>query len=212
MNLENSKNTSSLILFLEFLSKIEVRKLRFNDTETIFKFNQIFWKLLQHKTENVRILSAKCLTLFHEFRLGIPKIIENILEILFIIKNENFIYGLIKSLLFMIKKYESDIRSIELNGLEIFLNLIQKLIYDNYKKSKQFYSFYLRCHFLELFDYLKFNLMENFILEIIFGRENIKLEEEFDEILKNDENKTEIGYDIWFERVNFCYSRYLNKN
>lgn len=204
MNLECTNNTSSIILFLEFLSKIEVRKLSFNDTDNIFQYNQVFWRLLRHQNEKVRVLAAKCFTLFHEFRLGIPKAIGNIITVVFKISDENFVFGLLQALIFMIRKYESDIRCIEQNGRDILFHKIRDLIHENFIMSSQATSFYLKCKFLELLKYLNFDLYDSMVVSIVFGR-RVTCRKDVKEILEENLVCKELGFHYWTDYIKLIY-------
>lgn len=205
INLECTNNTGSIILFLEFLSKIEVRKLSFNDTDNIFQYNQVFWRLLRHQNEKVRVLAAKCFTLFHEFRLGIPKAIGNIITILFKISDENFVFGLLQTLIFMIKKYESDIRFIEANGRTILFGKIRELIRENISFPCRNISFYLKCKFLEFLIYLNFDLYDSLVVNIVFGK-LITCREDVENTLENENISChDLGYYHWNDYIKLLY-------
>lgn len=205
MNLESTKNIGSIILFLEFLSKIEVRKLLFNDDENIFKYNQIFWRLLRHPNEKLRVLAAKCFTLFHEFRLSIPKAIGNIVTILFKISDENFVYGLLQTLIFMCLKYQNDISYIELNGKNILFEKIRDLIRENISDRSTPYSYYIRCKFLEVFCHLDFHLYDPTITNIVFGKGGVTCMTDIYDILNNINNCDDFGFLQWNNSIREIY-------
>lgn len=72
------KATSSIILFLGFLSKVEhlcTTGQPQQSTQLLQRFRRLSWRLLRHKCEQVRLLAATCFVRAHEFRRDLPAVL-----------------------------------------------------------------------------------------------------------------------------------------
>lgn len=195
-HLESSQNysTSSLILFLEFLSKIEVRKSSVNHKEIIEKFNSVFWNLLKHSDDQVRKLSAKCFALFHEFRIELKNLIEICVSLIFKIKEINFQHGLILTVFYMLKKFLADSKFMEFNEKD-YLMKIRNIFCENFISFEKENSFYLRCYLIDLLILLGFKNDEEIFIEIVFCRKDIPMKEF--SLFVDDERRLNFGYEMW---------------
>lgn len=200
-HLESSHNysTSSLILFLEFLTKVEVRKncCSMNDNkEMIEKFNSVFWNLLKHRDVQVRKLSAKCLALFHEFRFELKNFIEICVSLIFLLEEQNFQHGLILTVFYMLKKYLNDSKFMEFDE-NFFLEKIRNIFRKNFNFSEKMEkSFYLRCYLIDLLILMGFKVDDVIFKEIVFWRKNVPINDL--SLLNSDgEKKFNFGYEAW---------------
>lgn len=204
-HLESNQNysTSSLILFLEFLSKIEVRKSSLmNHTEIIEKFNSVFWNLLNHCDDQVRKLSAKCFALFHEFRYELKNLIEICVSLIFKTKEINFQHGLILTVFYMLKKFLADSKFMEID-LENYLKKIRNIFCENFHFTEMKNSFYLRCYLIDLLILLGFKNDEQIFIEIIFDKKNQKKNLSIKELILfvDVEMRLNFGYEMWKSKV-----------
>lgn len=207
-HLESSQNysTSSLILFLEFLSKIEVRKSFVNHKEIIEKFNSVFWNLLSHFDDQVRKLSAKCFALFHEFRVELKNLIEICVSLIFKVKEINFQHGLILTVFFMLKKFLADSKFIEFDE-KFYLEKIRNIFCENFILPEKENSFYLRCYLIDLLILLGFKVDDKIFIEIVFCRKNFRIKE----LVSLDfENRFNFGYEMWKCKVLKLYESEIN--
>lgn len=207
-HLESSQNysTSSLILFLEFLSKIEVRKSFVNHKEIIEKFNTVFWNLLSHCDDQVRKLSAKCFALFHEFRVELKNLIEICVSLIFQIKEINFQHGLILTVFYMLKKFLADSKFMEFNE-KFYLEKIRNVFRENFISPEKENSFYLRCYLIDLLILLEFKVDDEIFIEIVFCRKNFMIKELG---LLDAEKRFNFGYEMWKCKVLKLYESEVN--
>ena len=191
--LNEKSSTRSIILFLEFLHKVEyIFKGKLVSENPVFNYRQLMWSLLQHNAEKVRKLAAKCFIRAHEFRFELPQILQQITLILFSIKNENFFEGLVYCLHEGILKLKHESHFIIPS--EIF-NEIEEEMKENLQKTFQseqnrFYKCFTLC---KLWDLLK-------LLNHIELMKQLK-----DLVQPLDENAGKMmGYDLWLERIQTC--------
>lgn len=197
-HLESSENysTSSLILFLEFLSKVEVRKSCLNHKEIIEKFNAVFWNLLSHQDDQVRKLSAKCFALFHEFRFELKNLIEICVSLIFKIREINFQHGLVLTVFYMLKKYLADSKFMEFDE-KFYLEKVRNIFRENFISTEMENSFYLRCYLIDLLILLGFKVDDEIFLEICFWRKGDKVSSINELISLNVETRFNFGYEMW---------------
>lgn len=189
--LNEKSSTRSIILFLEFLHKVEyIFKGELDSKNPVFNYRQLMWSLLQHNSEKVRKLAAKCFIRAHEFRFELPHILQQMALILFSIKNENFFEGLVYCLHEGILKLKHESHFII--PLDIYQEIeksIKQNLHTTFQPQQNEYKFFTLC---KLWDLLK--LIDHTDL----------LEQLKDLVLPVDEKNVSkmLGYDLWLERIN----------
>ncbi|XP_061396684.1 uncharacterized protein LOC133332297 [Musca vetustissima] len=147
--------TGSIILFLEFLHKVEyIHKQDTQAPKKVLEFREMMWSLLHHPCEKVRKLSAKCFVRSHEFSHELPNALSQIAEILYKVKNENFFEGLIQTLHQGVLKLQHDLKYVV--NEETLTNVIQKInktLEENYC-LKNNYKYYSLCKLWDLIEHL----------------------------------------------------------
>ncbi|XP_055384273.1 uncharacterized protein LOC129613948 [Condylostylus longicornis] len=138
----NQKSYSTIILFLEFLSNIEYLKLNFSNNNThteeiLLQYRELFWKLLSHKCEKIRKLSATCLVSFHDLNDEIMNLILSLIKTFNIISEPNFEQGLLYALISGINKIKNG-KYLNKNYEESFL-LFRTYFIDNFRRKKLSY-------------------------------------------------------------------------
>ncbi|XP_017035486.1 uncharacterized protein [Drosophila kikkawai] len=106
--------TSSIILFLAFLSKVE--HLRTSDgrdpSPLLLRFRRLSWRLLRHKCDQVRQLAATCFVRSHEFRCDLPAVLLASAKLAVRLDEENFYEGLIYALTSGVQKLRHEARHV----------------------------------------------------------------------------------------------------
>ncbi|KAM7360500.1 uncharacterized protein ACRADG_005786 [Cochliomyia hominivorax] len=187
--LAEKSSTRSVILFLEFLHKVEyIYKGSIEQQNPVHKYRQLMWSLLQHNAEKVRKLASKCLIRSHEFRLALPALLQQITSILFSVKNENFFEGLLYTLQEGILKLQHESQHIIKQTIyEQIVKEIKQNLQDNFPKQQPSYKFFTLC---KLWDLLKL-------------LQHTELMEHLKQHLKQPQDKMNLltGYDLWLERI-----------
>lgn len=177
--------TGSIILFLEFLHKVEyIHKEDMEAPKTVKEFRHLMWCLLCHPCEKVRKLSAKCFVRSHEFSHELPNALQGIAKIIFKVKNENFFEGLVHTLHQGILKLQHDFKHvITEEDLEELLNAIAVTLHQNFS-LKYRYKYYTLCKLWDLLQLLN----------------SVEIMEELRTIAFNEIDYP-IAYDLWLQRV-----------
>ncbi|KAH8332896.1 hypothetical protein KR074_003483, partial [Drosophila pseudoananassae] len=158
--------TSSIILFLAFLSKVE--HLRTSNDKVpnplLLRFRHLSWRLLRHKCEQVRQLAATCFVRSHEFRCDLPAVLLSSAKLAAHLDDENFYEGLIYALTAGVWKLQYEARHVwSQERLEKFFEELLLLL-DVTDKVRRFKP-YTRNVLLELLRLLgnadKVTLVEN---------------------------------------------------
>ncbi|KAL9696183.1 hypothetical protein quinque_015468 [Culex quinquefasciatus] len=164
--------TPFLILVLEFLAKVEYRAYSVpGQKATVVDFRIQMWRFLSHENDQVRILAATCFTQLHEFHDEIPRMMENLIIILFTARgNENFRHGLLKAIHFCIRKYVTNARHVGATK-EDFLAQMRHLM-EKYSvlDTAMVSSYRLRYHLLDLLLYLGFAKMDRTVVSQVFHK------------------------------------------
>lgn len=208
----NQKTSDSLlILFLEYLSKIEVRKYNFEDARyqhNIHCYRERLYRLLGHRNEKVRDMSAKVFALFNEFRSDILISMDVLINMFFNgLNNFNFMHGAIKAITYMIRKYQSDIRYIDVEKVDLMERLFGKYIKNNNDVTLPFIPYYIRTYLIDLL--LSFNKPGRLSMEIVFCSKDINDTNIVDTLktLDNDKLETDsFGYALWRSCVEKVYN------
>ncbi|KAH8417556.1 hypothetical protein KR222_001822, partial [Zaprionus bogoriensis] len=93
--------TSSIILFLGFLSKVEhlcTSGQAQQSTQLLQRFRRLGWRLLRHRCEQVRLLAATCFVRAHEFRCELPALLLASARRAAQLQQDNFYEGLLYTL------------------------------------------------------------------------------------------------------------------
>ncbi|KAH8243577.1 hypothetical protein KR032_008623, partial [Drosophila birchii] len=123
--------TSSIILFLAFLSKVE--HLRTSGCRSpsplLLRFRHLSWRLLRHKCDQVRQLAATCFVRSHEFRCDLPAVLLASAKLAARLDEENFYEGLIYALTSGVHKLRHEARHVwgEQRLQEFFEELLTSL-------------------------------------------------------------------------------------
>ncbi|XP_017082979.2 uncharacterized protein LOC108115864 [Drosophila eugracilis] len=106
--------TSSIILFLAFLSKVEhLRTSGGKDLNPLLlRFRRLSWSLLRHNCDQVRQLAATCFVRSHEFRCDLPSALLASAKLAANIEEENFYEGLIYTLTSGVLKLKHEARHV----------------------------------------------------------------------------------------------------
>ncbi|XP_020799730.1 uncharacterized protein LOC110177374 [Drosophila serrata] len=123
--------TSSIILFLAFLSKVEhLRTSGGRDpSPLLLRFRRLSWRLLRHKCDQVRQLAATCFVRSHEFRCDLPAVLLTSAKLAARLDEENFYEGLIYTLTSGVQKLRHEARHVwaEQRLKEFFEELLTSL-------------------------------------------------------------------------------------
>ncbi|KAH8383661.1 hypothetical protein KR009_009938 [Drosophila setifemur] len=111
---DRQETTSSIILFLAFLSKVE--HLRTSGgrelNPLLLRFRRLSWRLIRHKCEQVRQLAAICFVRSHEFRCDLPAALLASAKLAAHLKDENFYEGLVYTLTSGVLKLQHEARHV----------------------------------------------------------------------------------------------------
>lgn len=196
------KSSVLLVSVLELLSRVEV----IGQLDDIHVLRSHFFTMITFDSEKIRNLSAKSLARFHEFH-EIQTTIDHLLPQLFQTTSENHKHGIVISILYLLQKYESDVRftgnASDANNLFNYTKTIVKRHF-----MQQHNSYYLRCYLLNLLLYIGLDMFDNFVLKVIFESENVKCREEIqDQLIRLDfESKyNQFGFDLWKQKIQNIY-------
>ncbi|XP_016943735.4 uncharacterized protein [Drosophila suzukii] len=106
--------TSSIILFLAFLSKVEHLRTSGGKEPNplLLRFRRLSWRLLRHKCDQVRQLAATCFVRSHEFRCDLPAALLASAKLAANLEEENFYEGLIYTLTSGVLKLQHEARHV----------------------------------------------------------------------------------------------------
>ncbi|KAH8310950.1 hypothetical protein KR044_003565, partial [Drosophila immigrans] len=107
--------SSSIILFLGFLSKVEhlcTTGEPQQSTQLLLRFRRLSWRLLRHKCEQVRLLAASCFVRAHEFRCDLPTVLLKSAKLAARLKEDNFYEGLLYTLQAGVLKLQHEARHV----------------------------------------------------------------------------------------------------
>lgn len=109
------KVTSSIILFLGFLSKVEhlcTTGQPQQSTRLLQRFRRLSWRLLRHKCEQVRLLAATCFVRAHDFRRDLPTVLLASAKMAAQLQEDNFYEGLLYTLQAGVLKLQHEARHV----------------------------------------------------------------------------------------------------
>ncbi|XP_058985766.1 uncharacterized protein LOC131805974 [Musca domestica] len=186
--------TGSIILFLEFLHKVEyIHKQETTAPKKVEEFRELMWSLLRHPCEKVRKLSAKCFVRSHEFSHELPSALLQIASILFRVGNENFFESLIQTLHQGVLKLQHDLKYvIPEKELRTLIDKIRENLEENFSLQRN-YKYYSLCKLWDLVELLYQNADLNLAESIILN--------ELKKFPLNDKANCTIAYDLWLQRI-----------
>lgn len=112
---DSEQVTSSIILFLGFLSKVEhlcTTGQAQQSTQLLQRFRRLSWRLLRHKCEQVRLLAATCFVRAHEFRCDLPAVLLASAKQASQLQEDNFYEGLLYALHAGVLKLQHEARHV----------------------------------------------------------------------------------------------------
>ncbi|XP_013117538.2 uncharacterized protein LOC106094847 [Stomoxys calcitrans] len=180
--------TGSIILFLEFLHKVEyIHKNEVIAPDSVQEFRKLIWVLLRHPCEKVRKLASKCFVRSHEFSYELPNALVQIAQILFQIKNENFFEGLVQTLHHGVLKLQHDLKYVVTDeDLDLILQQIEKTLEERFSLQHR-YKFYTLCKLWDLLQLLNFDTNSSVLNEL--------------RSLTLNDNEYPFAYDLWLNRI-----------
>ncbi|EDW14993.1 uncharacterized protein LOC6573451 [Drosophila mojavensis] len=110
-----TKATSSIILFLGFLSKVEhlcTTGQPQQSTQLLQRFRRLSWRLLRHRCEQVRQLAATCFVRAHEFRCDLPAVLLASAKKASQLKDDNFYEALLFTMQAGVLKLQHEARHV----------------------------------------------------------------------------------------------------
>lgn len=186
-DLENFRDTlpnTYIIILLEIMSNFEYRR-PIEYWSEVHRFTTVFIKMLSHRCEKIRLLSAKCFAHWH-LPETLPAVIEKTISRIFS-SDQNFSHANIVACRHLIQRYEASIKFVEKFDKENFLAYIREKIVkiSNEKISKFPESFYLRCYFIDFFNFIGFSISDE-IIKRLMNEKGIN---------------SNVGYSLWREKV-----------
>lgn len=175
--------TESVVLYLEFLSNIEVRHK--SPGQTVIRYREKLWQLLGHRHDKVRRLAAICFAHFHQYSEEVPTAIIATIPVLFTSDDENFKHGLILAVTNLLRKLRSQYQFIEWPTKNEFYTTVQETFNTTYRHDTTAITYYTRTYLLTLLLTFRFSVKHDIVRWAIFEKPA----------------KNYIGYDIWMQQV-----------
>lgn len=196
------KSSILLVSVLELLSRVEV----IGQLEDIRVLRTHLFKMISFDSEKIRNLAAKSLARFHEFY-EIRETIDHLLPQLFQTTSENNKHGIVVSILYLLQKYESDVRFTgnASNANDLFDH--SKAIVLSYF-AEQNSSYYVRCYLLNLLLFIGFDIFDDVVLKIIFECKHVTCMDDVEKHLIHLDAECEynqVGFDVWKQKVQNVY-------
>lgn len=202
----SDKSSILLVSALELLSRVEV----IGKSEDVRILCAHFFTMITFDSEKIRNLAAKSLARFHEFY-EIPQIVDNLLPQLFDSASENRKHGIVMSILYLLQKYESDVRFTgkALHSNDLFSHT-RTIVLSHYRqRSNSTTSYYVRCYLLNLLLFIGFDIFDKIVSEIIFECETIVTCREDVEMhlmqLDGQYEYNRFGFDLWKQKIQNVY-------
>ncbi|KAJ6640334.1 Thyroid adenoma-associated protein like, partial [Pseudolycoriella hygida] len=191
-----------LVSVLELLSRVEV----IGQSDDTLEVRKYFFKMLSFDSEKIRNLAAKSLARFHEF-FEIQQTIDYLLPQFFLTCNENCKHGIVIGILYLLHKYQSDIRYTgRASNAEDLFNHTKTLLLKHFREQSN--SFYVRCYLLNLLQFIEFDRFDVIVLNMIFECENLTCRQDVErELVKLDtaHKYNEFGFDLWKQNIQNIY-------
>lgn len=212
--LQSNLPTSSAVLYLEFLSNIEVKDPADSRIlEVTNAYRARFWKLLGNKNDKVRRLAALCLTQFHHYHDEIPCAVITYIPYIFQSTcTENFKHGLILAIDYLMKKLQSHYQHIDWPEKDAFNQTLQDTFNHSYKQDDSPISYYTRCYLLKLLLSQGFSVKDAITRWIMYERaaRNCFGYHEWSnlvtEILENEKSNDDIEKDVSMDEISISFS------
>lgn len=175
--------TESIVLYLEFLSNIEVRYA--SPSQAVTMYREKLWKLLSHRNDKVRRLASVCFANFHQYSEEVPTAIIASIPALFTTDDENFKHGLILAVTNLLKKLKSQYQFIDWPTKHHFYTTVHQIFISSYTQDKTAITYYTRTYLLALLLTFKFTIKDDIVRWVVFEKPA----------------KNYIGFDIWMRQV-----------
>uniref|UniRef100_A0A336LQL3 CSON001046 protein n=1 Tax=Culicoides sonorensis TaxID=179676 RepID=A0A336LQL3_CULSO len=215
--LQTNLPTSSIVLYLEFLSNIEVKDP--NDSRILditYTYRARFWKLLGNKSDKVRRLAALCFTQFHHYHDEIPRAVIAYIPYIFQSScSENFKHGLILAINYLMKKLHNYYQFIDWPEKDAFNKKLKTTFINSYKHDDSSISYYTRCYLLKLLLFLGFQVEDRIIRWVLYERpaRNYFGYHEWNnlvtEILENEKSILDMEKDVSMDEISISFSEAL---
>ncbi|KAG4068625.1 hypothetical protein HA402_002316 [Bradysia odoriphaga] len=199
----SGKSSILLVSVLELLSRVEV----IGQSEDIRVLRAHFFKMIKFDSEKIRNLAAKSLARFHEFY-EIQQIVEQLLPQLFESANENSKHGVVISVLYLLQKYESDVRFTGKASLSTDLFSHTRTLVSSHFRRPIPTSYYVRCYLLTLLLFIGFDIFDETVSKMIFECETVRRREDVEKHLKHLDAQCEynqFGFDLWKQKIQNVY-------
>lgn len=197
-------NESSVLLVsvLELLSRVEV----IGQLDEIRVLRAKLFQLIAFDSEKIRNLAAKSIARFHEFY-EVEETIDRLLSELFQATSENSKHGIVITIFYLLKKYESDVRYTgNVMRAKDLLSYSKTLVSNHFVEGNS--SYYVRCYLLNLLLFMGFDIFDRIVMKIIFECENMLCREDVENhLLHLDEQcrYNQFGFDMWKQRIQNVY-------
>lgn len=179
---------SSVILFLQFLSRVEYfKKSDFENIVLVERFRELHFRFLSHKIEKVRKLAATCLVSANDFQVELPSTLLYLVPKLQTSSNENFTQGVLFVLIDGLKKLKVEWKFNDILNWEQFSEHLKKLLKENLSLSV---SFYTKVYYIELFRSLGVDFKDERIRTFLSSKQSNSL-----------------GYDLYNQAMTNIYSQ-----
>ncbi|XP_037028211.1 uncharacterized protein LOC119068643 [Bradysia coprophila] len=199
----SGKSSILLVSVLELLSRVEV----IGQSEDIRVLHAHFFTMINFDSEKIRNLAAKSLARFHEFY-EIQPIVEQLLPQLFESANENSKHGIVISVLYLLQKYESDVRFTGKASLSTDLFSHTRTLVSSHFRRPIPTSYYVRCYLLTLLLFIGFDIFDAIVSKMIFECETVRRREDVEKHLMHLDAQCEysqFGFDLWKQKIQNVY-------
>lgn len=193
-----------LVSVLELLSRVEV----IGQSEDIRVLRTHLIKMITFDSEKIRNLAAKSLARFHEFY-EIQETVDDLLPQFFRTNSENNKHGIVISILYLLQKYESDVRCTgnASNANDLFRHT-KTIVLSYFEEQNNSCSYYVRCYLLNLLLFIGFDIFDDVVLAITFQCENVTCREDVEKHLNHLDREcknNQFGFDQWKQKIQNIY-------
>ncbi|XP_067617529.1 uncharacterized protein [Eurosta solidaginis] len=185
---DQSISTRTTVLFLGFLSKVKhlPKRVEIEKDELITscpfieRIRELTWRLLAHRCERVRKLAALSFVRAHDFRIELPQALLSISSILGNLFDENFLMGLLFTLVEGILRLQHESLHTNNVGCKEFIRKL-RFSFTNLKLSTEKYKPYTLAKMLDIFCMVGLKRDDKIVQTLFY----------------NSANSDSIGYDVW---------------
>lgn len=197
------KSSILLVSVLELLSRVEI----IGQSKDIHELRSHFFTMIHFDSEKIRNLAAKSMARFHEFY-EIPQVVEQLLPQLFEATNENSKHGIVISILYLLQKYESDVRFTgkAFHSTDLFRQT-RGLVLKYFRRSITT-SYYVRCYLVTLLSFIGFDIFDDIVVEIVFGCVELVCRDDVEtHLMRLDAEReySQFGFDLWKQKIQNVY-------